>query len=295
MVKDADNVQAGSSTTQIVIPNTKVFTDAELAGRMVEINGETRVIQSYDPATFTITLDAPPLAADPTGTAYRIFDPTPTWSSDNSGLTFGRGAISGLVEARQYIVDNMHDLHLFSIDFASIVNSVQRTTTFPPGADVPYDLDGNAVPSPPDPGWEDYTIFFADTPGQMSVGITDVRKIAASLSATETGNGLNMVNLWEAIHANQTLTDTTVLNNNSLANFSNTFSGNLAVDVQVATEQTNTTQTTRDMFQNAVWEYSAVNMDEEMTDMLSVQKAFQAAAKLIGVLDSMMATVIGMV
>lgn len=297
MIKDTGLAQAGSTTTTVVIPNTKVFTDAELTGRMINVGGETRVIQSYDPVTFTITLDNPPLSVAPTPgvTTYEIYDPTPTWGSDSSSIAFSQGEINGYIDARQYIVDKMHGLHLFAIDFANIVNSIQRTGTFPAGVGNVYDLDGNAVPSPPAAGWQDYTFFSADTPGNMTVGITDPRKIAASTIVTETGNGLNMGSMWEALDKDETLTNTNVLNNESAKNYATTFAGDIAVDIQVAQGQVEITDTSREMFQNAVFEYSSVNMDEEMTNMLEVQKSYQAAAKMITILDSMLVTIMSMV
>ena len=39
---------------------------------------------------------------------------------------------------------------------------------------------------------------------------------------------------------------------------------------------------------------SSVNMDEELTDMMQYQKAYEASARFIGTVDEMMETVINM-
>jgi flagellar hook-associated protein 1 FlgK len=70
--------------------------------------------------------------------------------------------------------------------------------------------------------------------------------------------------------------------------FANVFLGKIATDVSVAKSQANTAEGTRDMFQNAVQELSGVSMDEEMTEMMSIQRSYQAAAKLMKTIDDML-------
>ena len=136
----------------------------------------------------------------------------------------------------------------------------------------------------------------------LSVVITDPQKIAASSVGDETaanpenevqkGNGQNMITLW------QTMNDPAVtspnLSGESIMSYSNRYVGDISQDVSIARSQNETTQNIQDMFQNSVLEQSGVNMDEEMTNMLEVQKAYQASAKLIKTLDEMMAMVLNM-
>jgi flagellar hook-associated protein FlgK len=70
--------------------------------------------------------------------------------------------------------------------------------------------------------------------------------------------------------------------------------GKIAEDVSAAKSKANTSQGTETMFENAIYEYSSVNLDQEMSHMLEVQKAYQASAKMITVVDEMLQTVINL-
>jgi flagellar hook-associated protein 1 FlgK len=293
MVKNAGTIQTVAAppadVTTFTIP-ANTYTAAEMIGRKIVVGGEERIITNFDPATETVTVDEPPLTVAPTAgvTTYTIYDPTATFNSDSSTVGFNDGEIHAFTDARQYVVDQMHTLHAFSMDFADIVNSIHNTGTYPAGAGVTYDLDGNPAAG---------TFFTATTPGGMTVNITDPRLIAASTSQNETGNGDNMIALWEAMNTSQTNPPTTViaLNNDSLLNFSDRFNGELAVAVDNANAEAETTESTKSMFQNAVFEVSAVSTDEEMTKMLETQQAYQAAAKVITVLSQMLDVMVSIV
>lgn len=136
----------------------------------------------------------------------------------------------------------------------------------------------------------------------LTVVINDPQQIAASSVGDQTaanpenevqkGNGQNMISLW------QTMNDPTqtnpLLDGESILSYSNRYVGDISQDVAIAKSQSETTLNIQNMFQNSVLELSGVNTDEEMTEMLEVQKAYQASAKLIKTLDDMMATVLNM-
>ncbi|OGV34241.1 MAG: hypothetical protein A2020_04455 [Lentisphaerae bacterium GWF2_45_14] len=136
----------------------------------------------------------------------------------------------------------------------------------------------------------------------LTVSITDPQTIAASAVGDETaaapenavqkGNGQNMTALW------QTMSDPAATNPNlsgeSMMSYSNRMIGDISQDVAIARSQSETTLNIQNMFQNSVLGLSGVNMDEEMTNMLEIQKAYQASAKLIKTLDDMMAMVLNM-
>ena len=160
-----------------------------------------------------------------------------------------------------------------------------------------YDLFGNAGAK----------IFSMDAlqPGEgsiLSVAITDPQKIAASSvgdqtavdpeNAVQKANGQNLMALWQTMN-DPAATDPD-LSGESLLSYSNRYVGDISQDVSIARSQKETTANIQNMFQNSVLELSGVNMDEEMTSMLEVQKAYQASAKLIKTLDDMMAMVLDM-
>ena len=134
----------------------------------------------------------------------------------------------------------------------------------------------------------------------LNVTITDPKRIAASSVGDQTqvnpenfvqkGNGQNMMSLWQTLD-DPDATDPD-LSGESILSYSNRFVGDISQDVSIARSQKETTLNIKSMFLNSVLEQSGVNMDEEMTEMLEVQKAYQASAKLIKTLDEMMAMVL---
>jgi flagellar hook-associated protein 1 FlgK len=61
-----------------------------------------------------------------------------------------------------------------------------------------------------------------------------------------------------------------------------------------ATDQLNTSQAISTTLTNQRSSESGVSIDEEMTNLLQFQKAYEASAQLVNTLNSMMETVINM-
>lgn len=160
-----------------------------------------------------------------------------------------------------------------------------------------YDLNG-------DPGGKLFSMS-ASQPGSgdiLSVAITDPKKIAASSVGDETaadpelevekGNGKNMLSLWSDM--DDTTKANPTLDGESILSYANRYISDIAQDVSVAENKSETATNIKKMFQDSVFEVSAVNMDDEMTDMLEVQRTYQASAKLINTIDQMMGMVLNM-
>jgi flagellar hook-associated protein 1 FlgK len=160
-----------------------------------------------------------------------------------------------------------------------------------------YDLNGDA-------GGKLFSMSTSQ-PGSgdiLSVAISDPKKIAASSVGDETaanpelevekGNGQNMLSIWsdmdDSTKANPTL------DGESIISYANRYISDIAQDVSVAENKASTAENIMDMFQNAVFEVSAVNMDDEMTEMLEIQRTYQASAKLINTIDQMMGMVMNL-
>ncbi len=136
----------------------------------------------------------------------------------------------------------------------------------------------------------------------LSVAISESQKVAASSVGDETaadpaievekGNGGNMLSLWSDI--NSTTTPDPALSGESILSYPNRYISTISRDVASAKDRADTSSNIQNMFQNAVFEVSAVNMDDEMTDMLEVQRTYQATAKLMNVIDQMIGTVLEM-
>jgi flagellar hook-associated protein 1 FlgK len=160
-----------------------------------------------------------------------------------------------------------------------------------------YDLNGDA-------GGKLFTMS-ATQPADgsiLTVAITDPKKVAASSVGDETaadpslevekGNGSNILSLWSDM--NDSSKPDPALDGESILSYANRYISDIAQDVSEAENKSITSENIQEMFQNAVYEVSAVNMDDEMTEMLEVQRTYQASAKLINTIDQMMAMVLNM-
>lgn len=202
------------------------------------------------------------------------------------------GEIKALLDAREYIAGNeadtvdgeMKKLYQFAYNLGDLINTQQAAG---------YDLDGNGAA---DPGFVS-TVFTLVATQPASGTILSVnssmkpRNIAASDDADETGNGDNARDMWDVLNTDRTVGP---LTSESFIDYSNRFAADIAQDVSTAMSESDTRELTVQMFQNAVFEVSAVNTDDEMTEMLEVQRAFQAAAKLISTVDQMMSVVLSL-
>jgi flagellar hook-associated protein 1 FlgK len=88
-------------------------------------------------------------------------------------------------------------------------------------------------------------------------------------------------------------------NNPALGNQSLTQSyartvSNLGNAINTATDQLNTSQAISTTLTNQRSSESGVSIDEEMTNLMQFQKAYEASASLISTLNAMMETVINM-
>lgn len=124
----------------------------------------------------------------------------------------------------------------------------------------------------------------------LSTALTDnPRKIAATDTTGVNGNGQNMLDLWNTMN---TGINSTPFDNESILSYPNTFLAKVAQDVYNANKYSETTKNIVDMFTSSVNEVSSVNMDDELTNMLEIQRAYQASAKFINVIDEMTQTVL---
>lgn len=84
-------------------------------------------------------------------------------------------------------------------------------------------------------------------------------------------------------------------NNSEQANFRNYFEGvigSMAVNAQEANKNTANSATLQQTVNNRRMSVSAVSLDEEMTNMIQFQQAYNAAARMITITDEMLDTII---
>ncbi|OVE77389.1 flagellar hook-associated protein FlgK [bacterium F16] len=189
--------------------------------------------------------------------------PALTWAS-GPAATISEGEITGLTDAWNYHNTKASELLVFATNFQNSVNT-QLTAGFKE--------DGTA-------GTALFTMPFA---GQMSVLISDPDDVAASVSATESGNGENMLTVWNT------------LNTNGFLEGSEDFVNSISGDTANAYATAQTAIAGRTMFQESIASLSAVSLDEEMIEMLSLQRVFQASSRVVSAVDRMLEQAIAMV
>jgi len=122
----------------------------------------------------------------------------------------------------------------------------------------------------------------------ISQNILDDNSLIAASSDGTSGNGDIATAIGE-------LADKELLNGYTL---SETYAANISSmgsDVQNATQLSDSTQLVLESLQNQKTSYSGVSVDEEMTNVIQFQRAYQASAKLITVADEMIQTLLDMV
>lgn len=255
------------------------FTDPATSTTYTLVDG-TAATPSPSPNTLSLSMTAP-VAPAVHYTPQIVFNyadgVTP---AVNVSLPQESGEIAALIDSRDYIATQMDNLASFATTFATEMNTIQAAG---------FDLYGN----PPNPAGTNPSIFNVATTATslgMSVVLTDPRAIAASGVENQFGNSANMQAMWNKLNQ----TGVMVATGDSLISYSNSYVRQISEDISSATTQAQTTAAAQTMFQNTIYQVSGVDMDQELTTMISVQRSYQAAAKMISTIDSMFETVLGL-
>lgn len=124
----------------------------------------------------------------------------------------------------------------------------------------------------------------------MAVAITDTDRVAVSSSlAGLPGNNAN-ANLLAGIQ-NQVISG---LNGDTVQSFYGGFVGDVGVQAQSSQRSLSVEMTLRSQLQNMRQEISGVSLDEEMTNIIKFQRAYQAAATIIKTADEMFQTILAL-
>ncbi|OGV52890.1 MAG: flagellar hook-associated protein FlgK [Lentisphaerae bacterium GWF2_44_16] len=192
------------------------------------------------------------------------------------------GSIQAMLDGRAEIVTQMDALYTFASSLSTAINTIQNSATG-------YDLYGNNNAG---------DLFQVETTGGgdqpasgniLTVLISDPKSIAASTSATEQGNGENAGAMWDK------LDEAGTISGDSYLDHAQRLITSLAIDVSSAESTSDTLDSVTAMYQSSVDDYSGVSTDEELTNMLTIQRVYQAAARIITAVDEMMEIAINMV
>lgn len=189
-----------------------------------------------------------------------------------SGLT--GGALAGAIQARdQTIPSILSSLDALASGLANSLNSINEAGT---------DLNGN-------PGGTLFSVPSTGTAGSaanISVAITDPSQIAASLNGTAGDN--SNVNAMLAVQ-NQPI----VGGQSPLTAYSNLVF-QIGSDVSTAQSESTSSQAMIQQLQNQIGSVSGVDINEESVNLVQYERAYQAAAQVSAVIDSLTATAINL-
>jgi len=193
---------------------------------------------------------------------------TLTWQTAGTPVTISNGQVKALVDGREYVQARRAELQTYSETLATVINAQHGNG---------FDRQNPAVAGA--------DIFDASVPGALTLLLTDPHKIAAGTVAGASGDGNNARAITNALtSANAALGQNTILNHPDRV------LNRVAVDVATAEAAAQSSQAGIFMFQDAIAQRSGVSNDEEMMTMLEVQRAFQASAKFISVVNEMLST-----
>jgi flagellar hook-associated protein 1 FlgK len=183
------------------------------------------------------------------------------------------GQLAGLIDARDNGIPGLQQqLDSMTQSFVTAFNTQHQAG---------YDLNGAA-------GGAFFTIGNSSQPAAtVSVAVTDPSKVAASSDATtgNNGNALALRNLQtQAISGNQSVMDMYTGAVSTLGN-----------EVSKATNEQQAGKLVLTQIQNQRSSYSGVNLDEESVNMTRYQQAYQAAAQVLSVINSLTSTTIDMI
>jgi flagellar hook-associated protein 1 len=234
-----------------------------------------------------------------------FFAPSPTFD-----ITFPSGKLRGLIEAFGYKYDSgggtfvnkgiypemISNLDNLAYTFGTLFNNIHQQG---------FELNSNTNGSNFFTGLT--TITDAAKNIQLSPTIDTFSRIAASTKANQSGNGNNAINLANvgkmilSSTAENLVDIATPLNIVALnlplksgtikSNYEG-WIGKLGVDGQQAERLKNNSEVLRQSVEERRQSVSSVSLDEEMTNMIKYQHAYNAAARQITVIDEMLDKII---
>ena len=195
-------------------------------------------------------------------------------TSDGNPLTLTGGSLQGTIDGRDGALATVRNgLNTLAGSLVNEVNTVHRAG---------FNLSGGT-------GADFFTGSSASDIKVNAALVSNPSLVQASGDATAAGD--NQTALALASLANQPIT---ALGGQTLpAAYAGMVSA-LGQSLSTANSQVQDQQVVQNMFQNRRSSVSGVSIDEEMTDLVKYQKAFQASARIISTIDEMLTEIINM-
>jgi flagellar hook-associated protein 1 len=198
-----------------------------------------------------------------------------SWSSTGTPLALEGGSLAGTISSLQPassggpIADAVSKLNDLATNVATAVNAIHS--------------GGQTLAAPPSDTGVNFFSLTAGVPAAigLKVAITDPNMVAAGKGANGTLDG-SVADQISQLREATTSPD---------AGWRN-FVVDLGVKSQAATRRANVSETSRASAENLQSSNASVDVDEEMTNMLSFQRAYEGSARVVSAIDSMLDTLI---
>jgi flagellar hook-associated protein 1 FlgK len=191
-------------------------------------------------------------------------------SDITSGIT--SGSLAGALQARdQSIPSILSSLDSLASALGNSMNTINEAGT---------DLNGN-------PGQAFFTLPSSGTVGAaatISVALTNPSQIAGSLNGT-TGDNSN-------INAMLALQNQTIVNGQTPLDAYSNLVDQVGNDVSTATSENTSSQAMVTQLQNQISSVSGVDINQQSVNLIQYERAYQAAAQVSAVIDSLTASAI---
>ena len=195
-------------------------------------------------------------------------------------LSGNKGNLTGMVESVKYMDKKLLDVYKFSKSFSDELNKVAYNAYSENGA-TNKNIFKAMVAIPPLPEAENIVEFLI--PDQDALPLwSDLDKIGGADATV-------IKQYQDALNSEVTGT------NYDLKGFSNESLTELTIDVKKANDDKNSASNTKTLYQNAVYDYSSVDVNKEMAELMNVQNSFEAAATLMNTVNKMVNSAINMV
>lgn len=220
------------------------------------------------------------------------------WHSDAAGVDFSGGEIKGLQAVRADVLTYLEQLNILARGLAENINAVHRQG---------FDLGGQAVAGTV---YENFFVAYSSPPvlgdtGEAGITAKNIginlnlrgneSKIAAAGTDSGGGTGDNALLIAQLRHKLFVAGDGTLKEAAGGVTFDDyykNFTARLGVEAHEAARMVTNQGTLLDQLTNRKETISGVSLDEEMANMLQYQRAYQAAARMITTLDSMLDKII---
>jgi flagellar hook-associated protein 1 FlgK len=192
--------------------------------------------------------------------------------------TIQGGNLGGYLQTRDQTLSTLSSqLDQFAFQFATAVNNVQTA-----GSDANGNT-GAALFNPPDTTSGTAT----GAASSIAVALTDGSQIAAAATGAATGDSSNLTNMLN-------LQNQTIINGNTPDDAFSNLTFDIGNTISQATSSATATGNILTQLTNQQGSIEGVSLDEESSNLVLYQRSYEAAAKIISTVDTLMGNILDM-